>query len=291
MLKAYIEPSALNRAVDLNLAPGAIRDFLTQLGFETATGLHTVYELARSFLSETNATAQRGQKLFTLLRDLDPAYQQRIDLLLGSEVRNLRHGTEVQPFLDPEDRSLTREEVVRLAEGVFDFRARHFITNVEEHKNWELGEFEGASEQIVAFKKMSQVVRNLRTFDDVWGYFARGGDIPQLIVSILRGEASLAEAHEIATRASSFPAITAAARANVYLNFIMIAKSVPPGRDKLDDYKHCVEASYCKAFVTADGRQANVMGTICPKIQLIDANEWSANTGLNRKAPLRGAAG
>lgn len=290
MPRAYIEPSALNRAADLESAPESLRDFLTRRGFEAATGSHTLYELARNFLSDAVGGPQRGQKLFNLLLDLDPAYKQSIDVLLEREVEQLRQGIEVQPFLGGQDLYAAREEVERLAGGLFDLRARQFIIDMEKQKNQELWLWECWCEDAVSFREFDQAVRRLRNFNDVWEYFSRRGDIPGLVLSILKGKVSLAEAQELAAQAPSFPAISAATRANVYLHFIMIVNCVRPGRDKLDDYKHCVEASYCEAFVTADRQQAGAMRAICPSIQVQEWNdkEIAANTGLNRTAPLRG---
>jgi hypothetical protein len=216
MPRAYIEPSALNRAADLDSAPRGLRDFLTRHGFEAATGSHTLYELARNFLGDDAVGAQRGQKLFNLLLDLDPVYKQPIDVLLEGEVEKLRQGIEVQPFLNIQDLFAAREEVGRLARGLFDSRARQFITAMEGQKKRELWLWECWCEEAVGLREFDQTVRRLRTFDDVWEYFARRGDIPGLIVSLLKGKVSLSEAQELAVQAPSFPAISAATRANVY---------------------------------------------------------------------------
>jgi len=272
MQRAYVEPSVINRVADLGFPADSVRDFVARHGFEPATGLHSVYELARSFLGGDAVSTARGRTLFILLRDLDPIYQPGPDDLLQSEVQKLRWKVPVVSFLDPLKVAATQNEVSRLAEGVFDTRARRFISAKEKEKEQALNAEENHVVLVRSFRKADRSIRGLKTFDHVWRYFESRGEIPLCIKEILGGAVSLDEAKELAACPSSFPAITAAVRANAYLNFIMISNATRPGKDKLDDYKHCFEASYCDAFITADRQQETAMRAICPKIPVFNWN-------------------
>jgi hypothetical protein len=273
MQRAYLDPSVINRAVDTNVSASCLRDVLGRLGFEPATGLHTVLELARSFLSSDSSHTPRAQQLFGILRDLEPAYQPDVPAILAAEVQKLRLGTAVLPFLNALDLAATRNEVARLANGFFDDRARRFIHSKQIDKKQNLDAQARHVSRVHALRSVDPVVRRLRTFHDVWSYFEKRGDIPRLIADVLHHSISSTEALELAARLPSFPAISAATRANVYLNFIMLASLARPGKDKLDDYTHCIEASYCPALVSADSQQITALRHISPRVRPIDLGD------------------
>jgi len=89
MQRAYFDPSIVNRAVDNNISTARLRAAFGRVGLEPATGLHTVLELARTFASP-DSNADRARQLFTLLRDLEPAYQPDVPTLLAGELDGSR---------------------------------------------------------------------------------------------------------------------------------------------------------------------------------------------------------
>jgi hypothetical protein len=278
MQRAYIEPSVINRVADLNLPADCVRDFVAFHGFQPTTGLHTVYELARSFLGGDAASTARARRLFAILRDLDPSYQPEPGDLLQGEVEKLRRHVPGMSLLEPWKIAATRKEVARLAEGPIDEQARWFIAAKEREKERELEAEANHLVLVRSFRSADRSIRGLKTFDQVVSYFESRGEIPLSIREILGGAVSLHEAEELAALPSSFPAISAAVRANAYVNFIMTSQGVRPGRDKLDDYKHCFEASYCDAFITADGQQQTAMKAICPAIPVFN---WNKHCGTS----------
>ena len=275
MQRAYFDPSIVNRAVDNNISPARLRAAFGRVGLEAATGLHTVLELARTFAAPDSSNADRARQLFTMLRDLEPAYQPDVPTLLAGELQKLRFGTAVLPFLGALDLAATRSEVARLANGFFDDQARRFIRDKDALKVQGLEAQERHAAYVGTLRGTDRVVRDLRTFDDVWEYFERRGDIPRLIADVLHHKISSSEASELAARLPSFPAIGAATRANVYLNFIMVAGAVRPGRDKMDDYTHCIEAAYCPALISADGQQITALRSISPSVRPIAWDDLS----------------
>jgi hypothetical protein len=267
---AYIETSAINQVADLDCQAEKILDLVSCQGFRLATGPHTIFELARNFRGGGGKT--RGQKLFSILRDLAPIYQPDPGTILQSEIEMLRYGTPVVPFLDFLETAATQALVIRLANGMFSDEDDWHMSGVEAAKKHELRAQQACLIPINRLREVDRTVRRLRTFDDVWTYSERGGLLEPLFEETLGGVVSMAEAKELASSPSSFPAITAAVRANVYLNFIMISGGVTPGKDKLDDYKHCFEASYCDAFLTADRQQETAMKLICPWVSILNWN-------------------
>src|SRR6266699_357105 len=168
MQRAYFDPSIVNRAVDNNISPARLRAAFARIGLEPATGLHTVLELARTFAAPDSSNADRARQLFTLLRDLEPAYQPDVPMLLAGEVQKLRFGTAVLPFLGAFDLAATRNEVARLANGFFDDQARGFVRRKDALRVESLEAQERHAAYVGTLRGTDQVVRGLRTFDDVW---------------------------------------------------------------------------------------------------------------------------
>ena len=271
--KAYVEPSVINRAADHGIDGPALRAAIEAKGFAPSTGLHTIYELARGYLPAKSENTARMAALFTILRDVQPAFQPHLPGLLGDELLKLRTGAAVLPFLNHLDAISTRQEVARLAEGHFDDRARDFISGKEQQKTEERFAHGRYVEEAAAIRQRDPMARSLRTYNDVWRYFEKRGQLPDIVTTIINRDVSISEASEIVARLDSFPVTRNAIRANVYLAFIMITKQAKPGMDKLDDYRHMIEASYCAAFVTGDNQQISAAPFICPELVLIP---WSA---------------
>jgi hypothetical protein len=273
MEKIYLEPSSFNLAVDGGIAPQTIVASLCDLGFEPATGLHTIYELSRTFLKSDESSKARGKQLFAFLRDLEPAFQPEVPMLLRAEVDKLRLGTAVLPFLSPLNMVAARHEVARLASGFFDDQARRAVEKTQRRKEESIAAQEAYLVHARSVLETDPAVRALRSFDDVWAYFSARGEIPRAIREALRGAVSSPEAAELAARSASFPAITAVVRANVYLNYLTVTNRSRPGRDKLDDYKHCIEAVYCAALLTGDDQQLRAAGAISPQVKRLAWND------------------
>jgi hypothetical protein len=63
--KAYLEPTIINRAYNKGLSGLNLKEVLEKHLLATAIGLHTIYELARTFLSKEGEPS--GQNFFKLL--------------------------------------------------------------------------------------------------------------------------------------------------------------------------------------------------------------------------------
>jgi hypothetical protein len=68
--KAYLETSIINRAHDRKLSGLSLKDVLEKHELVPAIGLHTIYEMDRTFLREGGE--QRGAALFQIFFDIRP---------------------------------------------------------------------------------------------------------------------------------------------------------------------------------------------------------------------------
>lgn len=264
MRKAYLETSAINRAERAELSGRDLSSRLKSLGFSPAIGIHTIYELAVTFLSP--GQEEKAAALFSIVQDLDPSYQRPSDSLLREEILKFRTGAAVLPFFDYLGYASTRTEVERLAHGIFDQRARYFISKRESQMR--VGFLNQAADYLQHVVKV-QAQRSapcIRSFEEAYQYFESEDQLPALIRRALRSQVAAHEAREIHQRLEEFPAIWAIVRANVYMDFIFIKHRVKPNDDKLDDYRHIIEATYCDAFVTGDNQLLKTVRIISPHL-------------------------
>jgi hypothetical protein len=265
MKYAYLETNIINKALDQLITGGQLRDLLEAEGFLPKFGIHGIYELARTFLNEQNT--EIGKKLFTILQDLDPSYQPTVNMLLEQEIVKLRTGSSVLPFLDQLNQAATKQEVLKLARGVFDDKARDFISNREKGIK---ENHQGMAKDYIDRAKSIQ--KKIRTFEQALSELKP--DFPDLIYKMLHKKVSISEARELDMRLNTFPAIRTTAMANAYMTSISIIHSNAPGKDKIDDFRHLIEASYCNAFLTGDNQLCKAAGYINPEIEVIKWDDF-----------------
>lgn len=270
MKKAYLETSAIDQAERSGLSGANLSSRLRCLGFSPAIGIHTIYELAATFLSPGQET--KAAALFSIVRDLDPAYQRPSGSLLQEEVLKLRTGAAVFPFLDHLGHASARTEVGRLAFGIFDERAGQFISERESKIRVEFPNKAADYLQHIVNTQTQKSVPRIRTFQAAYKYFESQGQLPQLIRGALHNRVTESEARELATRLDAFPAVRSLVRANIYISFIFIANVCKPNDDKIDDYRHIIEASYCDAFITGDKQLLKTVQVIGPHLNPLPAD-------------------
>lgn len=267
MDKAYLEPSIINHAERASVDGTKLASGLKALRLRPVIGLHTIYELARTFLDDAQTT--KGARLFRVLSDLNASFVPSTWDLLSQEVLKLRTGAAVIPFLDHLNEAATRTEIARLAAGTLDDRARRFITGREENIKANLPRL---SENYLDHVKRTKYEGHhpgleIRTYDDVLTYFS--DELPAMIHEILKGGINAIEAKELALRLDSFPALRSTVRANLYLCFIHIVHSTSPAKDKIDDYRHLIDASYSSAVITDDTQLHKTSPRINPTLNVL----------------------
>lgn len=263
--KGYIEPTIINRALEYGLSGLRLNEILRKHSLVPAVGIHTIYEMARTFLDEDSE--QLGSGLFQILWELDPHYQITPEMLFDQEIIMLRTGAAVLPFLDELNLAATKQHVWRLASGFIDEELRNFISKREAEIRENHPKF--ALDYIEETKRTK--LKRFPTFEKF--YIEKEDQIPALIYQSVKRKVTLPEAHEIYHRINSFPAIRSTVRSNIYLCWICINHQLVPGKDKNDDYRHIIEASYCDIFVTDDEQLSNTAPRINPDLEVLKARQ------------------
>jgi hypothetical protein len=269
MPRAYLEPSAINAARAAGHSGRSAAGRLSGSDLTPVIGVHAVYELAKGFLTTEAEHSARAN--FQLIHELDPSYGTTPGRLTRQELQTLRTGAAVLPFLDTLNQASIRTEVFRLASGAFSADARALITQREEEMGANRPRI---SEDFLTRIKQARAddansLPRSQDFEDVVRYFEP--QFPQILGQIFGSVISAFEIRELSHRLPSFPATRALVRANLYMAYIMLAHETTPGGDKVDDYRHVIEASYCDYLVTADRKLLGAAPRISPGIRTIDA--------------------
>ena len=129
MKSAYLETNVINKTLDCGISGQDLLKKLNERDLSPKFGIHGIYELARTFLNEESR--DRGINLFRIIENLEPTFQPTVNMLLAQEINKLRIGVAVLPFLEPINQIATKQEVLKLARGIFDEKAKAFIIERE----------------------------------------------------------------------------------------------------------------------------------------------------------------
>lgn len=276
MLSAYLEPSFINRALDARRTGSDLLAVFRERALRPIVGLHAIYETSRTLLKPGQEV--RAHELFGLLRALEPTYYWFPDYILRRELEKLRYGAAVLPFLDHDNHIRAVREVNKLADGVLTPEGRAFIQGREADI---AANFPSSSdlyiEHIEGIRSANpELLPKGRQFDDVVRYFQP--QFPRFVAALLPIHATAAECRSLSLRLDEFPCLRATLRANLYMCFIMVVHGVKPGKDKLDDYRHVVEAAYCDVILTADDQLESTAPRITPGLRVIPFRDlWATN--------------
>jgi hypothetical protein len=271
VLKAFLEPNVINWARRTGWSGADLRRALAARGYEPHFGVHGVYELARGLVEERNqADAQRN---FTILSDLDPEFGSTPTMLFDKEVDKLRTGAMVIAVLDELNRASVRQQVMRMAAGHLETVGREFIGRREASIDQDYPRF--TSQQLGQVRRAVAAGRpRPKTFEDVLAEF--DDQVPGIIRQLLSNRVSVSEAAELHARLNEFPALRSTVRANLYLWAVPLIHDTGAARDKNDDYRHVIEASYCQALATGDGQLARTTSKLHPGLVIVTWSELGA---------------
>jgi len=163
----------------------------------------------------------------------------------------------------------TKLELNKLANGYFDQKAERFIRKREhEIKNDDSILLKSYLNHVKNVRKNNpSLFKSIKTFNNIVSYFSN--KVPEYIIEILENSVTKDEAIEISNKLESFPALRSTIRANLYYQFIMITQITLPSSDKVDDYRHVIDASYSKSFLTKDRQLGRTVKKINPDLQVI----------------------
>ena len=270
MKKAFLDPSVINQAVEAGISGSAFASVLSAAHLSPTIGLHVVYELARTFL--VPSAADKACKLFQFVEQLDPSLSPGSWNLMAQEVVRLRTGAIVLPFLDHLGQASTRLEVGRLARGSFDDRARSFLSGREADVRANLPRtVERYIAQISDARQSNpESVPRMITFEEALQQL--GPTVESKLPEMLRGQIDNAMAARLAAHLPELPAIRSTVRANIYYSWVCISQRIAPARDRLDDFREIIEASYCDAFVTSDRKLLKATPLINPSLEAMSGD-------------------
>jgi hypothetical protein len=270
-VKAYLEPNIVNWARRADWSGGDLRNRLVALGLMAHFGIHGIYELSRGFLSEDGkADAQRN---FRILSELDPVFGPTPDMLFAKELDQLRTGAAVIPVLDELNRASAKYQVNEMAAGRIEAEGVEFIKRREANIDQDHPQY--VDHQLQAVRAaVAAGARRPKNFDQVLATF--DDQVPGIIRQRLGTRVTRSEAAEIHVKLAAFPALQSAVRADLYLWAIPLMHDAGGSRDKTDDYRHVVEASYAKVFITGDGQLARTTQRIQPNLRVLTWEELEA---------------
>ena len=264
--RAYFETSALDAVLKQGIPVSDIRLQLEARGLSACVGMLTLNECAQPILSDKGDVAGA---LFGIIRDLQPRFPARPVEMYEQEARLLRDGTPVNPFPTKAQEEYERSEVGKLADG---YISREFLDLVRDRRKVKFEEWPTSMGKYVAmFKQLRRdsagEVPKFGSFEQLEALFR--GDLPRIISTLpdLRAlRLSSDEADLVAANVDRCPAI----RSTVYfwLNamFVCLAHGCAPSVDKVDDWRHVVEASYCDTLITNDAQLLRSMPRLHPTL-------------------------
>ncbi len=268
MLKAFLEPNIINWVRRKKWSVAELRTRLAVRDLMPQVGIHGIYELARGLLSdEDKADAQSN---FRILSELDPVLVPTPQMLFLKELDLLRTGATVIAVLDERNCASAKHEIREMAAGRIEVRGTEFISRRQSSISRDRPRF--ISRQLGQIEAdIASGAKRPKTFEQAFAMLDWA--VPTIISQSLRGRVTASEAVAIHARLDSFPAIRSTVRANLYLWAVPWMNNVGASRDKTDDLRHVIEASYSDVFVTGDRQLANTVPSIHPNLRVLTWRE------------------
>ncbi|MGA7443064.1 MAG: hypothetical protein WB523_10040 [Candidatus Sulfotelmatobacter sp.] len=280
----YLDTNLWNALCDQAVDQERLAASLASKRATLVLGTQCIYEIAKTFRSSTKKAADRGITLFSYLKrfiEIDTPCAKETMELLAAEMRALKWEVRsINQFLNANDYAKVRQEVNKLATGVFDGRADGFI------------------EERIAFARAtrSSQAGYLRLRADTKSTLK--GVPPENLAQWLQGETmtpagvALLAGHiqrqfpkappqEVAgwsvalLNAHPFRVAKGIVRADLYHNWRCAHRESNPS-DLVDDIVHVLNAIYCDVYATGECGQSEYAGLLLTegtKVAIYDGNE------------------
>ncbi len=157
--------------------------------------------------------------------------------------------------------SIGASEVAWLAAGNFSKEVEEFIRKREIEMRTSVPRISQEYIQHIQ-KKEEELGISMRKWDFEKFRDALKPRFPHFVSQVLKGSTSSFESKEISYRLPSFPVIRSTIRANLYLDFTIAYHKDSPNLGRIADYRHIIDASYCKFFLSDDSQQLNALSNI-----------------------------
>ena len=258
----YPDTNIWNRLFEQKVDPQTFLNELRQRNATLAISGQTVYELARTFLKQP----EKGQDLFAYVKQYVDAgiifVRDNMDQLDGEVEALHKHTPYVIAFYKPDGdgyREL-KAEVDKLAQGIFDEKAHHFISNRQQFSQVTRADQRTHFDDKPEMKEQLKLVSDSQLSDWLNSESLSHSGTAILSRHLLRAYTGLdadTAAQVSATLLSILPSRISKGlvRADLYYNWRCATRgSNPP--DLVDDLYHVLNSSYCDFYVTAEPGQA-----------------------------------
>ncbi len=208
-----------------------------------------------------------------LIKELFPfRFLNTIPNILLMEIDKAINNSNFSPFCEGTEKVSFENEINKLAQGIYDDKAKSFINDKWEGKRADIQ------------KKVSELNGNRDMFvfaDDFQTFVDRNKKIQQFMAEGLIFERVLdipnryrkKMAKKILRNPDKFPLIVTLIKANLFLNFRAL-KFRACSHDTLDDLKHLINASYTDVFVTGDGKLYNYSKEIHTDLEILSQDDF-----------------
>lgn len=257
----YLDTVLWNVLYDHGVRPEKIRETLGTKNASLVPGTHVFYELAKNFGNPEGF--ERGKQLFSFFSKFidakTPCVKDNRELL-AAEMHGVKYGPQaIEPFLSEQDRASIKQEVEKLATGVFEERGSTFLSNQKEFASrTRLG-------QKLHLQTRSDIADKLKAvspedFPKWLQEEAMGAAAVAITAFHIRGMFKDVPASELVEYASALLSVPAkrfargVVRADLYYNWRCAHRESVP-KDVIDDIYHVLNSVYCDVYATAEQRQ------------------------------------
>lgn len=260
----YFDTSIWNALCDQAVDAEQLISKLGEQDFRIGLGTNVVYEMAKTFRMDRSDAMQRGTKLFSYLKEYTdsaiPCLRETWDLLEREAAHAVGEATGMEVHWNDEEYASLREEIQKLANGIFDEKATRFVGRRKMRARSVPEEFQdhlsSRPELCQILAKIAQ--RELPHWIEHELRRSRGRRALQGHLALVFQRKPDRQLTLLAKRLLArgrYKAAPALVRSDLYLNW-RYARRGSLRRDLPDDTYHAVNACYCESFVTTEADQA-----------------------------------
>lgn len=283
VILAYFDQNPFDHLLDAGIPAEKVAALMEAHNYGLIISEYNFQEWAACWKSGRPEKERRGQELLTYVLALRPnRYLVPVPHLMRYEIGSLLGSDFASPFLPESDAAQARALLTRFAEGnATEVDRRNML------ENWR----KKAQTTAEANQLIDQLVSGgLQPVGDTLDQFiganpgGKGRIGGALIRRALQGTTLTPREQKIAAkrvlrRADKCPALRAAIRTNLYVNYrIVTGKRMQ--HDRWDDLRHCINAPYADTFVTGDEELREAFGEIWPGGQIVTLSEFAGQIEL-----------
>jgi len=270
----YFDTSLWNALCDQAVDAERLIIELAEQDFQIGLGTNAVYEMAKTFRMDKPDARERGKELFAYVKQYTdraiPCLRETRDLLEREAAHAVGDATGVEVHWKDEEYAALREEIKKLADGVFDEKATRFVSRRKMTARNVPDEFR---DHLSARPDLCRILEKIpekelprwiqRELSGTRGRRALQGHLA--LVFRRKPDRQLTHLAKRLLAGARYKAAHAVVRSDLYLNW-RYAQRGSLRRDLPDDTYHGVNACYCESFVTTEADQAEHVAYTNPRM-------------------------